>query len=168
MKTCDDVMEKILSGMGKDPDVMAHTANCPECKKLAEDAAQIRLDGGVKAPSPALDTAIHNMAVLELERRKERPLLFRRAILHISAAAVLAICACVLGLHFAPENTVKTTPVLAKQTSTAPTVAELQRLDQLLYTAEGEKELFNLSLEIQRADELFASVGSSGSRYYNY
>ena len=145
MKTCDDVMEKILSGMGKDPDVMAHTANCPECKKLAEDAVQIRLDGGVKAPSPALDTAIHNMAVLELERRKERPLLFRRAILHISAAAVLA-----------------------KQTSTAPTVAELQRLDQLLYTAEGEKELFNLSLEIQRADELFASVGSSGSRYYNY
>lgn len=166
MKTCDDVMEKILSGMVNDPEVTEHIVNCPDCKQLMEDAAAFRLSPDAGVPSPALDTAIHNMAILEQEHRKERPLIFRRAIFRTGAAAVLAVCACIAGIFLVPEN--RSTPVLAENTKNNTVQAEMQQFDRFLYTTEGEKELFNLSMEIQRADEMFASVNSAGSRFYNY
>lgn len=159
MKTCNDVTEKILNGMGNDPDVMAHIADCSDCKELAENAKLIRLNPGTMSPSPVLDTAIHNMAVLAMESRKERPRYFRRAIIRAGAAAVLAISACVLGVIYAPGKTIEKNP------AQTPAVAAI---DYSLYTMEGEKELLSLAMEIQGTAELFAQVSNSGSRYYNY
>ena len=115
MKTCNDVTEKILNGFENDPEVMAHLADCPECKELAENAKQIRLKPGMMTPPPALDMAIHNMAVVAAASRKERPLYFRRAIIRVSAAAVLALCACVLGVLHTPAKKVEKGVVAAQK-----------------------------------------------------
>jgi hypothetical protein len=160
MKTCNDVTEKILNGFENDPEVMAHLADCPECKELAENAKQIRLKPGMMTPPPALDMEIHNMAVVAAESRKERPLYFRRAIIRVSAAAVLALCACVLGVLHTPSKKVEKGVVAAqKKTASAAVV------DYSYYTMEDEKELLSLSMEIQGTAELFTQVANSGSRF---
>ena len=159
MKTCNDVTEKILNGFENDPEVMAHLADCSECKELAENAKQIRLEPGMMTPPPALDMAIHNMAVAAAEARKERPLYFRRATIRVSAAAVLALCACVIGVFYMPGKKMeKTVAVQASPVSAAA-------IDYSYYTMEGEKELLSLSLEIQGTAEMFTQVANSGSRF---
>ena len=158
MKTCNDVIEKILNGIENDPEVMAHLSDCSECKELAENVKQIRLKPGMMTPPPALDMAIHNMAVAAAEARKERPLYFRRAIIRVSAAAVLALCACVIGVFYMPGKKMEKTVAVQAVPSAAA-------IDYSYYTMEGEKELLSLSLEIQGTAEMFTQVANSGSRF---
>jgi hypothetical protein len=159
MKTCNDVTEKLLNGFENDPEVMAHLMDCSECKELAENSKQIRLEPGMMTPPPALDMAIHNMAVAAAEARKERPLYFRRAILRVSAAAVLALCACVIGVFYMPGEKMEKTVAVQKVPSSAASI------DYSYYTMEGEKELLSLSLEIQGTAEMFTQVANSGNRF---
>ena len=161
MKTCNDVTEKILNGFENDPEVMAHLMDCSECKELAENAKQIRLEPGMMTPPPALDMAIHNMAVAAAEARKERPLYFRRAIIRVSAAAVLALCACVIGVFYTPgEKMEKAVAAVQKKPAAASTA-----VDYSYFTMEGEKELLSLSMEIQGTAEMFTQVANSGNRF---